>query len=55
MTMAGAPEVALVGFAGSASGSAYSDIKDNPNLTQAEKILYSSLMGGFEYVSEKYL
>ena len=53
MTMAGAPEVALVGFAGSASGSAYSDIKDNPNLTQAEKILYSSLMGGFEYVSEK--
>ena len=53
MTLAGAPEVALVGFAGSASGSAYSDMKDNPNLTQAEKILYASLMGGFEYASEK--
>tara|TARA_R100000406_G_scaffold26357_1_gene16945 strand:+ start:18365 stop:27103 length:8739 start_codon:yes stop_codon:yes gene_type:complete len=53
MTMAGAPEVALVGFAGSASGSAYSDIKSNAHLTEGEKILYSSLMGGFEYVSEK--
>ena len=53
MTLAGAPEVALVGFAGSTTGSAYSDMKDNPNLTMAEKILYSSLMGGFEYVSEK--
>ena len=32
MTLAGTPEVALVGFAGSTAGSAYSDMKDNQNL-----------------------
>ena len=53
MTAMGHPEAILVGFATAATGSAWSDMKDNPNLTTSEKIAYASLMGAFEYVSEK--
>ena len=52
-TVAGHPEVALQSFATSAAGSAYSDIKSVPHLTHTEKVMYASLMGAFEYVSEK--
>ena len=53
---AAAPEAQLAYLASmgmSSAGSMYSDLEQNPNLTTGEKMLYSSLVGGAEFVSEK--
>ena len=49
----GATEATLVAMALGSAGSMVEDLRDDPNLTMSEKLMYGTLAGGAEYVSER--